>query len=312
MLVPQMVRERLPAARIGFFLHVPFPSSDMFRVLPFREQLLAGLLGADLVGFHTAAYMRHFGSCTLRTLGAPLEVDSIRWQGRRVELGVFPMGVDAADFERMARSPQVEERVAALRGVQPKEMRLLVGIDRLDYTKGIPRRLLAFEALLRRYPELRGRVKLLQVAVPSRTRVERYREFRDQVHTLVGRINGEFGTADWTPLHYIYRNEAPEEVVSLYRSADALLVTPLRDGMNLVAKEFVASRVDEDGVLLLSEFAGRGQRAGRGGAGEPLRHRGNGRGHPPRPRTCRPRSGARACGRCAGGCCLTTWVAGRT
>jgi trehalose 6-phosphate synthase/phosphatase len=256
MLLPQMIRERLPDARIGFFLHVPFPASDVFRVLPFREQLLAGLLGADQIGFHTAAYMRHFGSSTLRSLGAPLEVNQIRWQGRRVEVGVFPMGVDAQDYDRLARTPAVEERVAALRGGRRDDMKVLVGIDRLDYTKGIPRRLLAFETLLRRHPELRGAVKLLQVAVPSRTNVDKYREFRDQVHTLIGRINGEFGTPAWTPLHYIYRNEPPAEVVSLYRAADALLVTPLRDGMNLVAKEFVASRVDEDGVLLLSEFAG--------------------------------------------------------
>jgi trehalose 6-phosphate synthase/phosphatase len=146
--------------------------------------------------------------------------------------------------------------VQVLRAGQHREIKTLVGIDRLDYTKGIPRRLLAFEALLRRYPELRGRVRLLQVAVPSRTGVASYREFRDQVHTLVGSINGDFGTPTWTPVHHIFRNQPPEEVVSLYRSADVMLVTPLRDGMNLVAKEFVASRVDEDGVLVLSEFAG--------------------------------------------------------
>jgi trehalose 6-phosphate synthase/phosphatase len=256
MLVPQMVRERLPDARIGFFLHVPFPAADLFRVLPFREKLLAGLLGADLIGFHTAAYMRHFASTTLRTLGLPLDVDHLRWQGRMVRVGVFPMGVDVQDLERLARSPAVEGRVRVVRGEGPRRLKIFVGIDRLDYTKGIPRRLLAFEQMLRQHPELRGRVKLLQVAVPSRTRVDRYRAFGDLVHTLIGRINGAFGTPDWTPVHYINRNEPPEEVVSLYRAADVLLVTPLRDGMNLVAKEFVASRVDEDGVLVLSEFAG--------------------------------------------------------
>jgi trehalose 6-phosphate synthase/phosphatase len=256
MLVPAMVRERLPDARIAFFLHVPFPASDLFRILPFRERLLQGLLGADLIGFHTAAYMRHFAASTLRTLGVPLDVDQLRWQGRPVRVGVFPMGVDAADFDRLARTAAVGERVRSLREGQPADLKTLVGIDRLDYTKGIPRRLLAFEALLREHPELRGHVRLLQVAVPSRTAVASYRDFRDQVHTLVGRINGEFGTATWTPVHYIFRNQPPEEVVALYRAADALLVTPLRDGMNLVAKEFVASRTDEDGVLVLSEFAG--------------------------------------------------------
>ena len=256
MLVPQMVRERLPGARIAFFLHVPFPGPDLFRILPFREQLLGGLLGADLVGFHAAAYLRHFASSVLRTLGATVDVDRIRWQGRSVRVGVFPMGVDAPDIEALARTPVVEERVRGLRSVQRPGAKVLVGIDRLDYTKGIPRRLLAFQTLLREHPELRGRVRLLQIAVPSRTKVPRYREFGDQVHTLIGRINGEFGTPDWSPVHYIFRDEPPEEVVSLYRAADALLVTPLRDGMNLVAKEFVASRFDEDGVLVLSEFAG--------------------------------------------------------
>jgi trehalose 6-phosphate synthase/phosphatase len=256
MLVPAMVRARLPEARIAFFLHVPFPASDLFRVLPFREKLLEGLLGADLIGFHTAAYMRHFASSTLRSLGVPLDVDEMRWQGRPVRVGVFPMGVDAGEFARMASAPQVDARVRSLKDGQPIDLKTFVGIDRLDYTKGIPRRLLAFEALLRGHPELRGRVRLLQVAVPSRTAVPSYRDFRDQVHTLVGRINGEFGTASWTPVHYIFRNQPPEEVVALYRAADALVVTPLRDGMNLVAKEFVASRTDDDGVLVLSEFAG--------------------------------------------------------
>jgi trehalose 6-phosphate synthase/phosphatase len=256
MLVPQMVRERVPDARIAFFLHIPFPASDLFRVLPFREKLLQGLLGADLIGFHTAAYMRHFASSTLRTMGVPLDVDHMRWRGRSVKVGVFPMGVDAQGFDSLARAPQVEKRSQELRAGHPLGLKSLVGIDRLDYTKGIPRRLLAFATLLRRHPELHRQVRLVQVAVPSRTKVERYREYRDQVDTLVGRINGEFGTPDWSPVHYIFRNEPPEEVVALYRTADALLVTPLRDGMNLVAKEFVASRIDEDGVLVLSEFAG--------------------------------------------------------
>ncbi len=224
MLVPQLVRERLPQARIGFFLHVPFPASDLFRVLPFREKLLSGLLGADLIGFNTAAYVRHFAACTLRTLGVPLDVDRLQWQGRVVQAGVFPMGVDAQKFERLVETPAVEARVRALRSRQPEGMKTLVGIDRLDYTNGISRRLLAFEAFLRRSPHIHGRVRLLQVAVPSRTNVERYREFRDQVHGLVGHINGEFGTANWAPVHYIFRNEPPEEVTSLYRAADALLV----------------------------------------------------------------------------------------
>jgi trehalose 6-phosphate synthase/phosphatase len=259
MLVPQMIREMLPHARIGFFLHIPFPASDVFRILPFREALLSGLLGADLVGFHTAAYMRHFASSILRTVGVATDVDRLRWDGRIVRVGVFPMGVDAPDFARLADTPAVREQMAAIRAHHPEGQdggRLLVGIDRLDYTKGIPRRLLAFEQLLRKHPEWRERVRFIQVAVPSRTNVERYQEFRDMVDTLIGRIHGQFATPSWVPVHYIYRGLPPEEVVALYCLADAMLVTPLRDGMNLVAKEFVAARTDEDGVLVLSDFAG--------------------------------------------------------
>jgi trehalose 6-phosphate synthase/phosphatase len=253
MLVPKLLRERIPGARIGFFLHIPFPSSEIFRVLPRRERLLEGVLGADLVGFHAPAYVRHFASSALRLLGAPTRVDRIAWEGRDVRIGVFPMGVDAARFDETARSEDVRALVESHRAAG---MQLLVGVDRLDYTKGIPRRLLAFETLLRHHPELRERVRLVQVAVPSRENVEAYREYRDEVDALVGRIHGEFATPDWSPIHYLYRALAFEEVVALYRAADAALVTPLRDGMNLVAKEFVAARPDEDGVLVLSEFAG--------------------------------------------------------
>jgi trehalose 6-phosphate synthase/phosphatase len=254
MLLPRLLRERLPEARIGFFLHIPFPSSEVFRILPFREPVLEGLLGADLVGFHTAAYMRHFASAVLRILGLPTEVDRVTVGERNVHLGVFPMGVDARAFASLAGDPQVEAEVEALRGAD--RCTLLVGIDRLDYTKGIPRRLLAFEELLRREPALRERVRLVQVAVPSRTEVEAYQEFRHALEALVGHVNGAFATPRWAPVHYIYRALSEAEVVTLYRAADVMLVTPLRDGMNLVAKEFVAARTDEDGVLVLSEFAG--------------------------------------------------------
>jgi trehalose 6-phosphate synthase/phosphatase len=256
MLVPQMIRERIPQARIGFFLHIPFPASDVFRILPFRERLLAGMLGADLVGFHTAAYMRHFAAAALRILGVAIDVDRMRWEQRVVRAGVFPMGVDAADFARLSESEVVTTKVAELRSESPGSPLLMVGLDRLDYTKGIPRRLLAYEHLLRQHPELRGRVRLVQVAVPSRTKVDRYQEFRSQVDTLIGRIHGQFATPSWVPVHYLYRGLPREDVVALYRAATVMLVTPIRDGMNLVAKEFVASRTDEGGVLVLSEMAG--------------------------------------------------------
>ncbi|MFO0585784.1 MAG: bifunctional alpha,alpha-trehalose-phosphate synthase (UDP-forming)/trehalose-phosphatase [Anaeromyxobacter sp.] len=253
MLVPKLLRERIPDARIGFFLHIPFPSSEVFRLLPQREALLDGVLGADLVGFHTAGYLRHFASSALRLTSAPSDLDRIRWKHGDVHLGVFPMGIDAHHFSSRAGSDEVRALVEAH---ARDDVKLLVGVDRLDYTKGIPRRLLAFEALLRRHPELRGKVRLVQVAVPSRERVEAYREFREEVDALVGRIHGEFATPTWSPIHYLYRGLSGDEVIALYRAAHAVLVTPLRDGMNLVAKEFVAARPDGDGVLVLSEFAG--------------------------------------------------------
>jgi trehalose 6-phosphate synthase/phosphatase len=254
MLVPRMLRELIPGASVGFFLHIPFPAPDLFRTLPARDALLDGLLGADLVGFHTASYMRNFASSVLHVLGASADVDRITWQGRVTSLGVFPMGVDAQGFERLGESDEVKTLVAEFRS-GPDE-RVLVGIDRLDYTKGIPRRLLAYERLLADHPELRERVRLVQVAVPSRTNVDAYADFRNQVDALVGRINGRFGSPRWAPVHYVYRGLSEAHVVALYRAADALLVTPIRDGMNLVAKEFIAARSDEDGVLVLSEFAG--------------------------------------------------------
>jgi trehalose 6-phosphate synthase/phosphatase len=253
MLVPGMVRERVPEARIGFFLHIPFPSSEIFRILPQRERVLAGLLGADLVGFHAAPFARHFASAVLRIAGARTDIDRIRWQGRDVSLGVFPMGVDASRIGEIASSPEVAALVESHRA---GDALLLVGVDRLDYTKGLTRRLLAYEAFLRQRPELHGRVRLVQVAVPSRENVGAYRELREEVDALVGRIHGQFATPTWTPIHYLHRGLSEAEVVALYRAANAVLVTPLRDGMNLVAKEFVASRVDGDGVLVLSEFAG--------------------------------------------------------
>jgi trehalose 6-phosphate synthase/phosphatase len=253
MLVPQLLRERIPDARIGFFLHIPFPSSEIFRLLPQRERILEGLLGADVLGFHASPFVRHFASAVLRLTGTPTEVDRLRWKGRDVRLGVFPMGIDARRFERLAAGLGMARRVGEHRA---GGARLLVGIDRLDYTKGIPRRLLAYERLLRDHPELHGRVRLVQVAVPSRENVGAYRELREQVDAVVGRIHGEYATPSWSPIHYLHRSLGEEEVVALYRAADAVLVTPLRDGMNLVAKEFVASRTDEDGVLVLSEFAG--------------------------------------------------------
>jgi trehalose 6-phosphate synthase/phosphatase len=254
LLVPGLLRRRLPDARIGFFLHIPFPSEELFRTLPARRQLLEGMLGADLVGFHTPTYLRHFATALTDILGLTVDIDRVQLPGREVRLGVFPMGIDAGSFQTLAKDPAVEAEAEALRG--DGSVRILVGVDRLDYTKGIPRRLLTYERMLQIHPELREKVRLVQVAVPSRTGVEAYQEFRSLVDGLVGRINGAFGTPRWVPVHYIFRGLSAPDLVALYRAADVMLVTPLRDGMNLVAKEFVASRADGDGVLVLSEFAG--------------------------------------------------------
>ena len=254
LLVPGLLRRLIPDARIGLFLHIPFPSEELFRTLPARARLLEGMLGADLIGFHTPAYLRHFATSLTDILGHTVDIDRVQLSGREVRLGVFPMGIDAASFRELAEDPAVDAEAQALRG--DGSVRILVGVDRLDYTKGIPRRLLAYERMLELHPELRGKVRLVQVAVPSRTGVEAYQDFRLLVDGLVGRINGAYGTPRWVPVHYIFRAISPPDLVALYRAADVMVVTPLRDGMNLVAKEFIASRTDGDGVLVLSEFAG--------------------------------------------------------
>jgi trehalose 6-phosphate synthase/phosphatase len=255
MLVPAMVRRRVPGAAIGFFFHVPFPSSELFRVLPWRRELLEGVLGATLVGFHTASYAGHFLSSASKILGCETGNGRVRIDGRQVSVADFPMGIDGSAYERLALDETVVGETARLRRASG-EAQLIVSVDRLDYTKGIPRRLLSFERLLERYPSLRGHVRLVQVAAPSREAVSQYREYRRSVDELVGRVNGRFATLGHDPIQYISRSLPRERIVALFGAASVALVTPLRDGMNLVAKEFVASRVDEDGVLVLSEFAG--------------------------------------------------------
>jgi trehalose 6-phosphate synthase/phosphatase len=255
MLVPGLLRQRLPGARIGYFHHIPFPSPEIFSTLPRRDELLKGLLGADLIGFHTVSYVRHFSGALLRQLGLDTDIDRVIWDGREVRVGAFPMGIDATAFETLAHDASVLEEVATLRR-KAEGQRILLGIDRLDYTKGIPRRLLAVQRVLERVPSWRGRLRFIQVAVPSRTQVEAYATYREQVNELVGRINGQYGGVHNVPVHYLYRSFNEKQLVGLYRAADVMLVTPVRDGMNLVAKEFCAARPDEDGVLVLSEFAG--------------------------------------------------------
>lgn len=254
MRLPALLRQRLPGARIGFFLHVPFPNPEIFLALPVRKWLVEGLLGADVIGFHTRRYRGHFTAVLRRQLGLEMDADEhIRIGERAVRLGVFPMGVDARDISQRASERSVNHKVLEHRA-QPGK--LLLGIDRLDYSKGIPRRIAAFERLLLNHPDLRGHVRLLQLAVPSRGGVSAYRKFRKKLELLVSRVNGRYATPSWTPIQYLHRSLDNDDLFSLYRAADVMLVTPLRDGMNLVSKEFIAARSDESGVLVLSEFAG--------------------------------------------------------
>lgn len=255
LLLPGLLRDRLPEASIAFFLHIPFPAPDLFRTLRWRRPLIEGLLGADVIGFHTPEYAAHFLRTARLLLAIETTADHLWWKGRPVHVGAFPMGIDVRHFETLGRDGAVVARAAAIRD-EARGRRIFVGVDRLDYTKGILRRLLAFERLLEREPSVRGTVRLIQVAVPSREEVGAYRSFRRQIDELIGRINGRYGTTEAVPIHYLYRSIPQRELAALYRAADVMLVTPLRDGMNLVAKEFVATRTDEDGVLVLSEFAG--------------------------------------------------------
>jgi trehalose 6-phosphate synthase/phosphatase len=252
--LPALLRERIPGARIGFFLHVPFPSPEIYLALPRRRWLLEGMLGADVIGFHTKRYASHFAGALRRLMGIDVRHDVVQWDDRDVRIGAYPMAIDAQAYAARAGERDVAAEMVRLR--MDRGVRLLVGVDRLDYSKGIPHRLLAFERLLTRYPQWREHIRLLQVAVPSRSGVDAYQRIRQTVEQIVGRINGEFGTPRWTPIRYVCQGVSDVELSALYRAADVLLVTPLRDGMNLVAKEFVASRTDGDGVLVLSEFAG--------------------------------------------------------
>jgi trehalose 6-phosphate synthase/phosphatase len=225
----------------------------MFLTLPVRKWLVEGMLGADLIGFQTQRYRGHFTAILRRLFGLDMDGDAIRVPGRRTHLGVFPIGVDARDLGERAMARGVTAKVLELKSQMG---RLIVGVDRLDYSKGIVRRLAAVERFLSDHPEMHGRVRMVQVAIPTRGAVGAYQEFRAEVEGAVGRINGRFGTAAWTPIQYLHRTVPDDLLLALYRAADIMLVTPLRDGMNLVAKEFVACRNDEDGVLILSEFAG--------------------------------------------------------
>ncbi len=255
MLLPQLVRDALPASTIGYFLHIPFPSYEIFRSLPNRQQLLQGLLGADLIGFHIYDYARHFLSSVLRILGIDNEHGTLVAGGRIVRTDAFPIGIDYHKFATAmdARETMAEHDTLAQRY---RGQKIVLSVDRLDYSKGIAKRLESYEQFLASHPEYHKKLTLVMVAVPSRTEVEIYQQLRDEVEKLVGRINGAFGTTGWTPIAYQFQNLPFPQIAALYARADIALVTPLRDGMNLVAKEYVASKQQSPGVLILSEMAG--------------------------------------------------------
>ncbi|AWM31484.1 bifunctional alpha,alpha-trehalose-phosphate synthase (UDP-forming)/trehalose-phosphatase [Hymenobacter nivis] len=255
LLLPAMLRAARPEATIGFFLHIPFPSYELLRVLPWRTELLQGLLGADLIGFHTFGYMRHFLSAVTHLLGHATTNGLIETPTRTVLVDAFPMGIDYERFVEAAAADEAVEHEEVYRQALGTS-RVVLSIDRLDYTKGIAQRLLAFELLLLRYPEWVSQVSLIMVVVPSRDQVPQYAALKQEIDELVGRINSQYRTIGWNPIHYFYRSFPLEELASLYRLAEVALVTPMRDGMNLVAKEYVASKADGRGVLILSERAG--------------------------------------------------------
>lgn len=260
MLMGRYLREAGCSARTGFFLHIPFPAPDMFEKLPWRKPVLHSLLQYDLIGFQTDRDRWNFISCLERIVpeAATSREDSdnvIVHYGRRTRAATFPISISFEEFAGHAASHEVESAVRDLRRELTNNF-LVLGVDRMDYTKGIPERLRAFRILLRRFPELRHRVTLVQVVVPSREEIPNYKELRREVELLVSQINGEFTEAGWVPIHYIHRNLTRKQLLSYYRAADIALITSLKDGMNLVAKEFCAAQVDECGVVIISEFAG--------------------------------------------------------
>lgn len=256
MLVPSLLRAARPDIRIGFFLHVPFPPAEVFRILPQREEVLNGLLGSDLIGFQTHEHLGAFRRTLLQVLGTESRMDRVEVDGRVVSLEAHPIGIVTDEWERLVTSDKsVGKRVADLRA-RHAGRKLVLAVDRLDYTKGIPERLRAFRQFLITRHEWRGRVTMIQVAVPSRERIPRYVELRREVSELVGELNGELGTATWNPVIYLRRSISRSELAALYAAADIAWIASLRDGMNLVAKEFVACQQERAGVLLLSEFAG--------------------------------------------------------
>jgi trehalose 6-phosphate synthase/phosphatase len=255
MLLPQLLRNKLADLQIGFFLHIPWPSFEMFRLLPWRKEILNGLLGADVIGFHTYDYVRHFLSSVSRIGGLEHTLGKIFVSNRILKVDAFPMGINYEKFYKAINDPEVKKEAKSI-SAKVDHRKVIISVDRLDYTKGIIQRLEAFDLFLSENPEYKGRVTLVMVAVPSRTGVQDYNILRERLEHLVGRVNGEHGAIGYMPVWYLYRFMPFNKLAALYNVADVALVTPLRDGMNLIAKEFVASKIDGRGVLILSEMTG--------------------------------------------------------
>ncbi|KAK5012961.1 alpha,alpha-trehalose-phosphate synthase-like protein subunit [Cryomyces antarcticus] len=262
MLLPAMLREEIgdtkKNVKLGFFLHTPFPSSEIYRILPVRNEILLGVLHCDLIGFHTYDYARHFLSSCARILDLQTTPTGVEFQGKVVTVGAFPIGIDPEKFEEGLKKPKVQERIATLER-KFQGVKLIVGVDRLDYIKGVPQKLHALEVFLTEHPEWIGKVVLVQVAVPSRQDVEEYQNLRAVVNELVGRINGKFGTIEFMPIHFMHKSVSFDELIALYAVSDVCLVSSTRDGMNLVSFEYIATQQKRHGVMILSEFAGAAQ-----------------------------------------------------
>ncbi|CAK7894109.1 alpha,alpha-trehalose-phosphate synthase [UDP-forming] [[Candida] anglica] len=263
MLLPQMLREEIgnkkKNIRIGWFLHTPFPSSEIYRILPVRKEILEGVLSCDLIGFHTYDYARHFLSSVSRIVpNVSTLPNGIQYKGRSIVIGAFPIGIDVDKFVEGLTKPSVVDRIQQLKQ-KFGDTKVIVGVDRLDYIKGVPQKLHAFEIFLDENPEWIGKVVLVQVAVPSRGDVEEYQSLRATVNELVGRINGKFGTVEFVPIHYMHKSIPFDELISLYHVSDVCLVSSTRDGMNLVSFEYIACQQNNNGALILSEFAGAAQ-----------------------------------------------------
>jgi trehalose 6-phosphate synthase/phosphatase len=255
LLLPALVRHELPDVSIGFFLHIPFPSHEMFRLIPWRSELLEGMLGADLIGLHTFDDVRHFLGATTRILPVTSSSNIIATGERSIVVESFPMGIDEKKYASLPLQDEVKHQVELIKN-NFKDTKLILSVDRLDYSKGILQRLAAFELLLQLCPECIERIALYMIVVPSRDTVPQYAHLRDEIDKKVGNINSIYRTMDWSPIHYYYRSFPIETLSALYTTADVCLITPMRDGMNLVSKEYVASRINDDGVLIMSEMAG--------------------------------------------------------